>query len=184
MKDKTVYQVTPYKNILQFLSLPKFQIIISENEYGTYKCYIKDFGLYVHSADKDYTSALEKIQKRVQDMVIMYFLDSLIMGKDAAIYGKDASDIQKQVTNKLRESYNALIENPKKFEEFVKNISISPFKFSEEKGDFAQISKLIKEIYEKYEKLKTIGKDDALTNHVLKQILSYFQVFEFLPTTA
>ena len=174
MKKTKEYDVILLTNIKKYLSLPDFKIEISKNSYNVYECHIKDFNLYVHSAEKSYDSAFLKIKERIKGLVIAYILEALASDRALAIYGKNASKEQNQVIAEIEKSYNDLIKSKKRLEGFISSVSI-PSNYSLK--EINQIKSMIDNAMSEIKKVTKIKKDFA--KEILSNILNSISLFHF-----
>ena len=171
------YRVTPHSNIKEYLSLPKFDIQISKNDYDVWECHIHDFNLYVHSADPDYDSAFNKIRDRVKGLVITHIIEALDNNKTKAIYGENSNNAQNDMIDKLKKSYSILINDKIKIDNFIHELSIVPWNFSEK-----ELSQFLKNLQSELEKLKeNIQVKTSDLKKILLEALSNFSVYNFKP---
>ncbi len=172
------YKVKPHLNIKEYLDLPNFEIKISKNSDNVYECHIKDFRLYVHSAQKDYDSAFSKIQGRVQGLVITHILEALSRDMSLAVYGKKAGDDKKKIIKKLENSYHKLIESNECLENFIKSTAI-PFSYSDSEKKLIQIKKKLNNTINRIKKEATMTENDI--KEILLEVLSNITLFHFKP---
>lgn len=174
------YKVEPHLNIKEYLTLPNFEVAIKKNSEDVYECYIKDFKLYVHSAESDFDSAFSKIQDRVQGLVITHILEALLSNKSSAIYGKK-TDIHKNKTiKKLEDSHRGLVKSSKHLEKFVESVTI-PFSFSYSQQRLTEIQKMLKDIIREIRKKADIT--EKVANEILLKVLPNITLFHFKQIT-
>ncbi len=176
-EHQTKFKVTPLKSIVQYLFLPEFEIEIKKNDYDVWECDIKDFGLYAHSADPDYTKALEKLKDRVQGIVVTHILGAIHNDRVESIYGLNISEQESKLLEKLKKSYNLLVRDNKQISALIKELSIAPFNYEEE-----VVNNIITSIRGELDLLnQNLAINDNNVINLLINALMNFNVYNFNP---